>query len=336
LRYYSIVLGGSGGAPSGFPAIGGAGAAGATWTSLVGGQNDPGALNVEMDIITAGMATPVGGSSLKIWGVPLSQIAQAANLNKVEIDVYGGMSKGLPLANPAQAGLLAHGTCYPAFGNWIGTNQSIDIVIQAPFSGDTKQPETPQRPANIVHNWQQGQPLSAALQSTLATAFPGFTPKVSISSKLVLPFTDTGFYPTIEAFAGYIRQISQKIMGNTTYPGVQIFTQGKNVVATDGTQKTTAKQIAFQDLIGQPTWLGFNIVSVKTAMRADIGVGDTVTLPQTLATVSAQSAPQFRQGSGFQGSFFVRQVRHLGNFRQPDGNSWCTVFECASLNTGQG
>lgn len=336
MRYYKIVLGGTGGSPpSGFPSS----SDGSTWCSQVGGQNDPGALNVELDIITSSVGTPVGQSYLRIWGIPLQQIAQAAQLNKVLIDVYGGMAAGLPLSNPAQQGLLAHGTIWPGFGNWIGTEQTLDLVLQAPFngSGTTAQPDSPHNPAPIVHFWQQGTPLGNAIKTTLATAFPAFTPKVSISPKLVLPYTDTGFYPTIEAYAGYIRQISQSILGKTGYPGVTISPQGKNITVTDGTQQASGmKQINFQDLIGQPTWLGLNVVSVKTAMRGDINVGDTIMLPQTLATASAASSSQFRQGSGFQGKFFVKQVHHLGNFRQPDAASWVTVMDCASLNSPVG
>lgn len=339
MRYYSIVLN-NGSPPGNFPAVQGAAVSGASWSSLINGVTDGGALDVEFDIQTSAFATPIGQSSVTIWGVSLQQIAQSSQLTKTPIDIYAGMAAGLPLANPSQQGLIAHGTIYPAFGNWIGTEQTLDFVVSAPFtgSGSSLTPDSPHNPAPIVHNWPQGQPLSTAIQNTLSTAFPAFTPKVSISPSLVLPYADTGFYPTIEAYAGYIRDISKSIMGGTTYPGVLIAPVGKTLVATDGTQAASngPKQIQFQDLIGQPTWLGFNVISVKTAMRGDISVGDMVMLPQTAATVSASSAPQFRQNSAFQGNFFVRQCRHVGRFRQPSAESWVSVFNCASMNTGAG
>lgn len=249
------------------------------------------------------------------------------------IDIYAGMAKGLPLANPAQQGLIVHGTINPAFGNWIGTEQTLDMVVSAPFtgSGSSVKSDSPNNPAAIVHNWQQGQPLANAIQTTLATAYPSFTPKVSISPSLVLPNTETGFYPTIEAYAGHIRDISKSIMGGTTYPGVLIAPVGKELIVNDGTTPTNPIQIQLQDLIGQPTWLGFNVVSVKTAMRGDITVGKYITLPQTLATVSATSAPQFRQTSSFSGNFFVMQCRHIGRFRQPSAESWVSVFNCSAI-----
>lgn len=338
MRYYSIVLN-NGSPPGNFPAIQGAAVSGASWSSLINDQSDPGALDCEFDIQTSAFATPIGQSSVTIWGVSLQQIGQSSKLTSMPIDIYAGMAKGLPLANPAQQGLIVHGTIYPAFGNWIGTEQTLDMVVSAPFtgSGTSIKPDSPNNPAALIHNWQQGQPLANAIQTTLATAYPSFTPKVSISPSLVLPYTDTGFYPTIEAYAGYIRDISKSIMGGTNYPGVIIAPVGKTLVATDGTQTASGnKQIQFQDLIGQPTWLGFNVISVKTAMRGDISVGDTITLPQTLATVSASSAPQLRQTSSFSGNFFVRQCRHIGRFRQPSAESWVSVFNCAALNTTAG
>jgi hypothetical protein len=338
MRYYSIVLN-DGSPPSNFPAVTGAPVSGASWSSLVGGQSDPGALDVELDIITSGFATPVGGSSLRLWGVSLQQIAQASQLNKVTVDIYAGMAKGLPLADPSQQGLIAHGTIWPAFGNWIETDQTLDFVIQAPFtgSGTNALPDSPNNPAPIVHNWQQGQPLSTAVKSALSTAFPGFQVNVSISPSLVLNYNDVGVYMTIEAYANYIRKISQSIMGKSSYPGVQITTVGKTLVVTDDTQAAAStKQINFQDLVGQPTWLGLNVVQVKTVMRGDISTRDTVMLPQTLATTSAASSPQFRQNSAFQGKFFVKQTRHIGRFRQPDAASWVSVFDLAALNSPVG
>jgi len=246
------------------------------------------------------------------------------------------MAAGLPLANPAQQGLIAHGTVVPAFGNWEGTVQTIDLILHAPFTKGNV-PDTPRRPAPIVHNWQKGQPLSQAITQALSTAFPGFTPNINISPNLVASYTDTGFYPTIEAYAGYIRSISQSILGDSNYPGVLIAPQGNSFVVSDDTQSnSSATQINFQDLIGQPTWLGLNTLSVKTVMRGDIKVGRTITLPPTPTVASAQSAPQFRQNSALQGSFLVLNGHHVGRFRQPDAQSWVSIFECAAMNSPAG
>ena len=241
------------------------------------------------------------------------------------------MAAGLPLANPAQQGVIAKGTIFPAFGNWIGTDQTLDLILKPLFGGNTQ-------PANIVHNQPAGMPLATAVKNTLSTAFPLFMPVITISPNLILPNAELSFYKNLSQYAYYLKGLSHHILGDTTYPGVNVGQQGSNIIVTDRTvaSSTAPKAILFQDLIGQPTWLGLNTVSVKTAMRGDITLGSQVTMPQTLAVVAATSSPQFRQSSAFQGTFFVQEARHVGRFRQPTGDSWVSIFQLAAQNTPQG
>ena len=105
---------------------------GPTFTSFPNGQNDPGALQVLIDIPIASLASPAfSGAAVKIYGIPLSMISQANNLRFKNIKVYGGFKAGLPLAKPAQSGLLVQGYIFQSFGNWKGTEQSLDLVILA-------------------------------------------------------------------------------------------------------------------------------------------------------------------------------------------------------------
>ena len=310
MRYYKIIAGDT------------------TYESAPGGVFDPGALNVEFDITVTAQDIPSseGGAFVRIWGIPLQTISQSNNLNTKPIQVFGGMSQGLPLANPAQQGLLTQGTIYPAFGNWIGTDMTLDMVIVPGFGTPTEV-----RAKNVVHNWPQGQPLSNAIKNALSTAFPTFKLNIQISDKLVQAFDDTGFYQTLEQYAGYVKQISQSILGTNKYPGVSIAASGTTINVTDGTQTASGqpKVIAFQDMIGQPTWLGLNNLSMKTVMRGDIKCFDMITLPQSLATINASSGsqlPNSKATSVFQGNFQVTGVRHVGNFRQPDAAAWVTIF----------
>ena len=41
---------------------------------------------------------------------------------------------------------------------------------------------------------------------------------------------------------------------------------------------------------------------------------------------TAAAASPFRNTSVFQGTFQLEMVRHVGNFRQPDAQSWITTF----------
>ena len=86
----------------------------------ISAPQDPGALNVEFDLIVSPQAIaqgdPAGGgdygnSFIRVWGIPLQDISQAANLSAptsapgptYKAVLKGGMAKGLPLANPQPA-----------------------------------------------------------------------------------------------------------------------------------------------------------------------------------------------------------------------------------------
>lgn len=305
MRFYNIVVGGK------------------QYNSL----GDPGALNVEVDIPVVPFATPMGFAMVRIWGVSLADIGQANNLKGQTAQVFGGMAAGLPLANPAQAGLLVQGYVFQAFGNWIGVEQTLDIII-APGS-DPVGTGSPTAPANIVLEWKKGQPLSGAIQKALQTAFPGLQVSVNVGSNLVPPSDQIGYYRSLAELAQFVKQASKNINKDPNYAGVDITLAGTQFSVYDGSQQqASGKQIAFQDLIGQPTWIEAPLIQWKTAMRADIKVGDPVTLPPSQITNTQQAQSSLvNQSLNFQGGFTVSLVRHVGNFRQPDAASWVTIFE---------
>ena len=188
-------------------------------------------------------------------------------------------------------------------------------------------------PRNLVLNWKTGQSFSDAVKSTLSTAFPGSTVTVNVSSSIVRPNDEVGFYPTLEQFAQYARQTSLDIVKTAGYAGVTIVPGANSFNVFDGSQgQNTQKQIAFEDLIGQPTWIEAPNISIKTVMRADLSVGDSISLPQTITTNSqAALSSQVNQQVAFQGGFQIVSARHVGNFRQPSADAWVSVFEAAPL-----
>src|SRR6185437_10790116 len=275
MRYYNIVISDAT-----------SGATLRTYTSFQNGQNLPGALNVEIDIIVSPYGTPAGNGLVRVWGVPLQDIGQASNFNGASIKVYGGMQKGLPLANPSQSGLLVQGSVFQAFGNWINTNQTLDLILAPPMG-------TPAAPANLSFNWPAGQSATTAMQNMLKTAFPGFQVSININPKLVQSFDEAGVYQTLTQFSQYIRQRTRAIINGGsstgTYQGVQVTVTGNKIVVADGTTKAAAKNVLFTDLIGQPTWYAPDQIQVTCVMRADISAQDYVTLPNTQTTTTAAS-----------------------------------------------
>lgn len=308
--------------------------AGAVWTNLVNGKADLGAQTIEFDLPVGQFDTPLGGSYVRIWGPSKQQIGQASDFNGAPISIYGGMQKGLPLASAAasQAGLLVKGMIFQAFGNWQGINQSLDFVII------TDGGATQSMPANLSFTWNQGQKLGDAITQTLQTAYAakGYKVVVNISPNLVPAQTDHGVYQTIEQFSTYLKGVSQDIMGGD-YQGVGITLKDDIFTVTDGTNTDAADaiQIIEQDLIGQVTWLDAATISFSTVLRSDISVQSQIKLPALAglqAVTNANSASNARAKNTFQGTWTVKLVRHVGNSRAPDAQSWITNFQ-AFTNT---
>lgn len=297
------------------------------YTNLVNGAIDLNGLDIEFDLPVSGAAIPVGNGFIRIWGVPLRDLAQTPDLNLKGFKLYGGMAKGLPLANPAQAGLLAAGSILQSFGNWVGTEQTLDLVVAGPTG-------TPGHPKNFNFDWARGTPLLAAIKTTLMRAYPGYTFSGSCAPGLVSPRDVKGSYSTLNQFAGFIKQMT-RTLGGGTYEGLDITLTGQTFVAFDATSPSSPKTIDFKDLMGQPVWLGIGQIAVTTVLRADISVGTFVRLPSTLVSNTAASTVVNTTPSAtlFAGSFLVVGVRHLGHLRQPDGNSWSTQLTCAVVAT---
>lgn len=316
MRRYKILLGGE------------------TFDSAPGGVPDPNALLVEFDITATSVDAPQNGAGVRIWGLGLKAISQTRNYYGKAIEVHGGMARGLPLAKPQQFGLLAKGVVTQAFGQWEGPNQSLDIVFSpgsAPACAGGPNPMPPKK--NIVHDWKKGQSIESSLRSALETAFPGMDVAINLTRQLVADQDTPAFHPTIAGFGHYLRRLTQQMAGGH-YPGVSIeMSQGKIKVFDEPSKSST---IAFEDLIGMPTWIGPQTIQVKTVMRGDITVDQKITLPRVFVNSSQSGAPvgswQDQQMS-FTGDWTVQQIRHVGNSRVPAGDAWVSIFDCYSNTT---
>ena len=291
----------------------------------------PNALDVDFDIPVADFATPMGGGYVKIYGVDLDTLNQASDFNLMDIEIYGGMQKGLPLAKPAQAGLLMRGTIQQAFGNWLGTDMWLELIWTA---GKTD----PQAPTNLTIDWKAGQLMADAIRATLRAAAPDYTVQININPRLVLRQDQPGFYANMLQFAQFIRASSLAIIRDQGYRGVSIFLKDKVFIVQDASTPATPKVIEFNDLVGQITWLSAATVSITTVMRADLQSGDFVKLPPKTATLqtftTGGSQSQARARDPFSGVFQINNARHTGRFRGAQGTAWVTTFQ-ATLQAPQ-
>lgn len=300
------------------------------------GQTNPGALNVEFDLPIGPFHTLQSNGLIRIWGLGIGAISQAWNLNPVNnqfktFTLYGGMAKGLPLANPAQKGLLAQGIIWSSYGNWAGTEQTLNLIVE-PFLNTIR--------AHISFNWLRGQDLRQALAQTFAQAFPQYTASINITADLIAPSPQPGYYDDgLDSFAkwlnGYTKWLGSQQYAD--YPGVMIVPDGKTLYAFDFFP-ANAKTVALNlwDFVGQPTWMENNTVAFQTVLRGDIKFGDSVTFPsgafppyvlQTPNPNATYPNSPAASRSTFTGKFLVNNwIEHFANFRQADAASWNTMF----------
>lgn len=299
----------------------------AQWSTLnPDGSNNPRALKVEIDILQGVLHEPSQNGILTIYGVPFSQLGQAADFNGANITVEVGMLTGLPLANPKNNGRILTGQVLQAYGNWQGTSVNLNLVV-IPYSIN------PNEQANLAFNWQKGQTLGDAVSNTLKTAYP-LAVNGAFSNSLVNTENQPGMYFTVKSFAQYVNQISQYIINDPAYLGASIGLNNEGFVLIDGTVADTPTiATQFADLIGNLTWINVATIQAKLVMRDQITVGDNITFPAGAPTVnSAVQFNQIRNAISFDGTFQVLKIRHVGSSRQADANSWCTIVDCVMNN----
>lgn len=305
------------------------------WSSRPGGVYDPHALNVIFDIPVTVGGSPIHQPIIIVEGVAIADIGNAqqfagtidqdtgAIIGGTNLTLTAGMQAGLPLANPRQAGLLAQGTIFQSWGNWIGTDMSLAfIVVPSIYRYD--------KPGNIVFNWQKGQTLQQSLQQTFSVAYPNIPVTYRISGELVATKNDLHYCPTFDTLAQHVVELT----------GVNIAFRAGTIVVFDKTNPLVTTTLSFFDFVGQPTWVAFDTIQVKTVLRGDIQVGDYIefpkgfySLPSFVTTQSAAFPSYAKYQSAIQGIFAVNQVRHVGNFRQSDGNDWVSIFNCVVVGS---
>jgi hypothetical protein len=328
MRYYDIIL-----TPP--PPSSGVvtGSTGTEWTSFPNGQNDPGALDIELDLLSFPSATPAGNCTITIHGISLSDLQQAKQYANMQILVKGGMQAGLPFANPRQAGVLLQGKIQQSFGNWVGTDMNLNFVI-------VPSAYTYANPGNFVLSWLPGQSLALVLQNTLEVAYPNSQITVQIGNQYATSAPILSYYHTLSQLAQWLSSFTKST--SPTGSGVQIYTAGDgSVFVYDGSTQLAVTQLVFTDFIGQPKWVDIAVMQFTTVMRADIQINSVVKMPVGLQgvpgivqTQAASQPSQLKQQASFQGAFTITAVRHLGRFRSPDGAEWVSIFQAVPQSVG--
>jgi hypothetical protein len=348
VRYYKLKFTKADGSPMSIKSLANSAVPPGEITSLVtatqgnssSNATNPAALNIEFDMPQ--YEANVGGSStsnyIRVWGVGLQDLRAATNFNDQNLELSAGMAEGYPLATPSQRGLLVKGRILQAFGNWLGTDMTLDFYIVPLGSGSEKQP------VNYTISGKKGEKMADVIQRTLKTALPpGTKIEITVRSDRTLPADEASPHTSMYDFAQKVTQLTQKHddkTGQITDPGVTIVAGHDGIVrATEGDPKrleTTpgATDIQFQDLLGQVTWAEPGILTAKLVLRGDLHIGQFLKFPPGLSTVTAaafsEAGTTGRDADNltFSGTFRISRIHHWGNYRQADAMSWNTTVWC--------
>lgn len=224
---------------------------------------DPGALDIEFESDQVNL-NAYSNASIKIKGLDIMTLGQAANLQGQYVRLSAGMGRGLPLSKPEQAGLILQGKIYSSFGNWEGTDMSLTLYV-TPFMGPEK--------LSFDLVGKKGTPLINTIRSALQSNFKIYQINFLTTNNPLLKEDARGHYDTMESFADAMVKKWKELSGVDLY----IYAQGQQFYIIDQTTKSPARNIDFDDLIGQPTWNGTASISFCTPIRHDINIGDIVT-----------------------------------------------------------
>ncbi|ELS8133766.1 hypothetical protein QPC85_001239 [Escherichia coli] len=294
-------------------------------------------LHVEFDFEVTGLDVVCSGTMLTIYGLPIDMLKQSVSLQGCLVRMKAGFVQGLPLANKDQQGEVIYGEIYLAYSNWIGTNQTLNLVINPSIrkTDDGK-------PFSIEGQGEAGERVGDVLFRALQKAYPNKLIDCTVSDNLVLPEPWMGKYTEIGSLAMVVKNASIAMMRNERYSGITISILSDRIRIYDNASAKWGepKTIHAHELVGQPTWIAPFTVSFKCPMRGDIRCGDVVKLPEGLYSGAASivmantTAPSViaKNSTTFTGKFLVKSVRHIGSYLTADGDAWVTVFEAYAEN----
>ena len=321
MRYYTIVITSNPLLGQTFEPI--------TYTSIGFLGDNYSCLQVDLDIYQAASHTPAPLGSITIYGVSFDDINQTNYLPGALIQVFVGMTAGLPFANPDQIGLIVKGTILQAFGNWQGNNVSLSLII-------TGGAVDPTESINLPLSWRKGDTLTKAITEALQTGYIGSNVTGSFSPELVAVQDEVAIYDNLKTLAVWANSASKAIKSSPNYFGASIVNTSSGFVLYDNfSPQAENTLINYTDLIGSITWLNVATISVKVVMRADLEVGNYISFPALAPVINTASFSQYRTKMAFNGVFLITRLRHQGSSRQASADSWVTIIEANIVNEPQ-
>ncbi|WP_321868598.1 hypothetical protein [Paraburkholderia tropica] len=302
-------------------------------------------LDIELDLNSNSDSTMNQGSQMvTIRGVTPQMISQVNSLNGMQIAVYGGFAKGMPLATAMAAtgfSPLVKGTIFGAIGNWVGTDLYISLpIIPADGVGIVDSSGSVQYP-NLTINGKRGEKWSAVIARSLAQAMPNVKSVIDVRDQLVLSEDLQGTGYSLDALGQLWAAESKSILGSDpNYRGVWVAWRAGVLYITDNTSAPGTKSINLkaEQLLGNPAWTSPLQMQIVCPMRSDIYINDTVVVPQdalalapATVTTGQYAAANNASASSLAGNYLVVGIRHLGRARSPEALDWATIIDLAYM-----
>lgn len=295
-------------------------------------------LHIEFDAMITGLDVVSSGTMLAIYGLPMDMLRQSVRLHGCQVSLIAGFQKGLPLANEFQQGEIIIGDIYSAYANWVGTNQSLNLIINP-----TIRRLENGKPLRISDHGKKGERLGDVLTRALSKIYSRKKIICTVNKNLILPEDSPLEYGAdISSLAIAVRSLSIAIMRDNSYRGVGITLQSDTIRIYDNTSVgwETPKAIQGYELIGQPTWSEPFVITFKCPLRGDLRCGDVVEMPQGMisgpsSVLMVNTSPYHalpKDNVFFSGKFQIISVRHIGAFLVADGDAWSTVYEAIGQN----
>lgn len=300
---------------------------------------------------------------ITLHNVPKEMLGKARDFNSLNVNLYAGFKSGLPLANPDQAGLIVSGTVQGCFGNWAGTNLTMDFLVNplqysgSPYLNLSAQVySTTAQPYTFKWDPNAGNTFIQALTQFFSNNF-GYTCQGTLDANnewnlnQMPPFKI--IFTTFDRFCKELQTVTQSqnapnkeapdnkanksLVGNfQPYFGVLLsmsMTSG-TIYAWDGTAPATSElSLKVQEFIGQPTWISASgVIQSMHPMRSDIHVTQSIAYPKNISIiVPAQftTASQYAYFNGENLELYVQKVRHVGRYRDPNPNAWVTYIDAS-------
>lgn len=310
-----------------------------SWTSYPGGLADSSAQLIEFDAMVAPMGAPLGtGQRITVHGVSLSTLSQSQQFADLaapwSAKLTVGFRSGLPLADSSHNGVAFQGTVVQSYGNWIGTEMSLTLIVAAGGPYDLS------HPGNFTLLWTKGQSLADSLHSTLDPIYGASSVSITIGSSYA---SDWNKLHRARTLGGLARWVANDTLHDDDGP-ITIVDSAGQIRVYDKTAPVTSHTIDWVDLIGQPTWIAQDTLSVQLIMRGDLRVGDHLEFPKTIngntptsgvGLVSTQlpGMASIKFKSTFQSTYLIAGLRYIGNSRSSDSSQWSVVARCFALGS---